>query len=236
MGADPACSEPRHAPAQEPPAASRSPRFSQGPMVVSLIRKSHSESFVRQTRGPALGTAPAHGPWGFLHRGTSRRLTPTSAHAHIRAGIGEERGQTQRARNPATLLLKSPQLHRVRPTSVRCPWSAIAVTCCPLAGTLPHHTIHADPQVAPYGMFWLNAPLRKRKPSSPPRFGRGGDVLEASLLPSRSQERYAECPGPRPGSAGARPARRLRTGAAHLRMGWEEESARGIPIQAVIIP
>ena len=40
------------------PAASRSPRFSQVPMVASLPRKSHSESFVRQTRGPALATLP----------------------------------------------------------------------------------------------------------------------------------------------------------------------------------
>ena len=43
------------------------------------------------------------------------------------------------------------------------------------------------------------------------------------------QESYAWCPGPHPGSrwpASTRPARRSRTGAAHLRMGGEEESAQ----------
>ena len=49
------------------------------------------------------------------------------------------------------------------------------------------------------------------------------------MRPSRFQERYVACPGPRPGSrwpAGARPARQSQTGAASLRMGGEEESAR----------
>ena len=36
---------------------------------------------------------------------TSRRQTPTSAHARCRAGNGEELGRTQHARNPATLPL-----------------------------------------------------------------------------------------------------------------------------------
>ena len=98
----------------------RSPRLSQGPMAASPPRKYHSESFVGQTRGPALGMAPARGPCGFRHHGTSRRQSPTSAHARCRAGNGEERGRTLRARNPATLLLKSPnQPHRVRRASVR---------------------------------------------------------------------------------------------------------------------
>ena len=106
------------------PAAWRSPRFSQGPMVVSPPRKSHRESFVCQTRGPALGTAHARGPWWFRHHKTSRRQSSTSAHARFRAGNGEERGRTQHARNPATLPLKAPsQPHAVRPTSVRGPWS-----------------------------------------------------------------------------------------------------------------
>ena len=69
-------------------ATSRSPRFSQVPLVASPPRKSHSEIFVRQTRGTALGTAPARSPWGFRHRGTSRRQTPTSAHARFRVGNG----------------------------------------------------------------------------------------------------------------------------------------------------
>ena len=104
-------------------AAWHSPRFSQGPMVASPPRKAHSESFVRQTWGAALGTAPARGPWGFSHHGTLRRQSPTSAHTRCRAGNGEERGWTQRARNPATLLLKSPQQAAWRcPASVRGPW------------------------------------------------------------------------------------------------------------------
>ena len=59
--------------------------------------------------GPALGTAPARGPWGFRHHGTSRRQSPTSEHACCRAGNGDEWGRTLRARNPATLPFKSPQ-------------------------------------------------------------------------------------------------------------------------------
>ena len=96
-------------------AAWRSPRLSQGPMATSPPRKSHRESFVGRTWGPALGTVPARGPWGFLHHGTSRRQSPTSAHAGCRAGNGEERGQTLRARNPTTLPLKSPQQAAWRP-------------------------------------------------------------------------------------------------------------------------
>ena len=76
---------------------------------------------------PDLGPSPWHGarPWpmGFSHHGTSRRQTPTSAHARFRAGNGEERGRTQHARNPATLLLVNPQPHRVHPASVRGPRS-----------------------------------------------------------------------------------------------------------------
>ena len=78
-------------------------------MAASPPRKSHSESFVGQTQGPALGTAPARGPWGFRHHGTSRRQSATSMHARCRARNGEDRGRTLRARNPATLPLKSPQ-------------------------------------------------------------------------------------------------------------------------------
>ena len=80
------------------------PTSVRGPWLLSPPRKSHSESFA----GPALGTAPARGPWGFRHDGTSRRQTPTSAHACCRAGNGEERGRTQQARNPA---LEPPASH-----------------------------------------------------------------------------------------------------------------------------
>ena len=99
-------------------------RFSQEPMVASPPGKSHIKSFVRQTLGPVLGTAPARSPWGFRYHGTLRRQTPTSEHACFRAGNREERGRTQHARNPATLPLKNPQPpHGVRHASVRGPWS-----------------------------------------------------------------------------------------------------------------
>ena len=72
-----------------------------------------------QTRGPSLGKAPARGPWGFSHRGTSRRQTATSTHACFRAGNGEERGWTQHTRNTTTLPFANPQPHRIHPASVR---------------------------------------------------------------------------------------------------------------------
>ena len=76
-----------------------------------------------QTRGPSLGKAPARGPWGFSHRGTSRRQTATSTHACFRAGNGEERGWTQHTRNTTTLPFANPQPHRIHPASVRGPWT-----------------------------------------------------------------------------------------------------------------
>ena len=79
-------------------------------MSSSLSRKLASRPPVASIFvGPALGTAPARSPWGFRHHVTSRRQSPTSAHARFRAGNREERGRTQHPRNPATLLLKSPQ-------------------------------------------------------------------------------------------------------------------------------
>ena len=86
VGADPACSQSRHAPPRETPAASRPPRLSQGPMVCYSCR---------------------------------------------------------------------PLTHWQR--------------------ALPHHTIHADPRVAPYSMFWHNARLRKR-----------GDILGGEETPPRT--------------------------------------------------
>ena len=72
---EPQRSQPRYAPALEPPQdAWLPPRLSQGPAVSSPPRESHSVSFA----GPALGEAPASGLWGFRHHGTSRRQTPTA--------------------------------------------------------------------------------------------------------------------------------------------------------------
>ena len=58
--------------------------------------------------GPALGEAPASGPWGFRHHGTSRRQTPTSAQARRRAGNGEERGRTPAPATPPRSRSRAP--------------------------------------------------------------------------------------------------------------------------------
>ena len=115
-GGEPQRPQPRHAPALEPPQAARlHPRLSQGPAVSSPPRESHSVSFA----GPALGTAPASGPWGFRHHGTSRRQTPTSAQARRRAGNGEERGRTPAPATPPRSRSRAPS----KPRGVRPPQS-----------------------------------------------------------------------------------------------------------------
>ena len=104
-GGEPQRPQPRHAPALEPPQAARlPPRLSQGPAVSSPPRTSHSESIA----GPALGTGPASGPWGFRHHGTSRRQTSTSAQARRRAGNGEERGRTPAPATPPRSRSRAP--------------------------------------------------------------------------------------------------------------------------------
>ena len=104
-GGEPQRPQPPHAPALEPPQAARlPPRLSQGPAVSSPPRESHSVSFA----GPALGEAPASGPWGFHHHGTSRRQTPNSAQARRRAGNGEERGRTPAPATPPRSRSRAP--------------------------------------------------------------------------------------------------------------------------------
>ena len=76
----------------------------------------HTHRLCPGVSGPALGEAPASGPWGFRHHGTSRRQTPTSAQARRRAGNGEERGRTpapatpphSRSRAPTSRTASSP--------------------------------------------------------------------------------------------------------------------------------
>ena len=115
-GGEPQRPQPRHAPALEPPASRGAyARLSQGPAVSSPPRTSHSESIA----GPALGTAPASGPWGFRHHGTSRRQTPTSAQARRRAGNGEERGRTPAPATPPRSRSRAPS----KPRGVRPPQS-----------------------------------------------------------------------------------------------------------------
>ena len=92
------------------PAESRSPRFSQELMVASPPRKSHSESFVRQTRGPALGTVPTHGPWGLQARGPRGASRPPARTHALGPGTEKSRGgpsvlttpPRSRSRAPAT--------------------------------------------------------------------------------------------------------------------------------------
>ena len=111
-GGEPQRPQPRHAPALEPPQAARlPPRLSQGPAVSSPPRESHSVSFA----GPALGEAPASGPWGFRHHGTSRRQTPTSAQARRRAGNGEERGRTPAPATPPRSRSRAPTSRTASP-------------------------------------------------------------------------------------------------------------------------
>ena len=79
---------------------------------------------------------------------------------------------------------------------------------------LPPYALRADPTRLPH-TIWACEGLRKRRPSSPPVFGRGG---ETSSPPEngRGGASGAQAGGPRP-----RPGSRL--GAAHLRTGGEEE-------------
>ena len=65
--------------------------------------------------GPALGEAPASGPWGFRHHGTSRRQTPTSAQARRRAGNGEERGRTPAPATPPRSRSRAPTSRTASP-------------------------------------------------------------------------------------------------------------------------
>ena len=174
-------------------AACRSPRLSQGPMATSPPRKSHSESFVGQTQGPAFGTAPARGPWGFRHHGTSRRQSPTSAHARCRAGNGEERGRTQHARNPATLPLKSPQ---------QAAWRSPHLSQGPMAASPPRKS-HSDsfvgqtqgpalgtaPARCPWG-FRHHGTSRRQSPTSMHARCRAGNGEERGRT-QRSQPRHA---------------------------------------------
>ena len=83
-------------------------------MVASSPRKSHSESFVRQTRGPGLGTVPAHGPWLLQARGpqgTSR--PPARTHA---LGPG-----TEKSGGGPSVLTTLPRSRSRAPTASRSP-------------------------------------------------------------------------------------------------------------------
>ena len=238
-GGEPQRPQPRHALALEPPQAARlPPRLSQGPAVSSPPRESHSVSFA----GPALGTAPASGPWGFRHHGTSRRQTRTSEQARRRAGNGEERGRTPAPATPHAPALEPPASRGAYARLSQGPMVCYSRRGVP-AGRGAHRTTRPAPTPGspPIVCSGTTRTCENRGPPPLPfwegrrRIGRGGETPPPPLF----EKRYAACPGPRPGSrwpAGARPAQGSRTSAARLRTGGEEESPeRGIPIQAVIV-
>ena len=170
--------------------------------------------------GPAHGRAPARGPWGFRHHGTSRRQTPTSAHARCRAGNGEERGGPYAlATLPSSRSRAPSKPHGLRRASVRGPWSAIAVARCPLAGG---HTAPLDPAPAP----WVTV-VRAGWHAQAHGLGRGHVRAHwpEGPRPCLVRGHWLACPGPRPGSRLC-PARGTRTGEARLRMGGEGKCAQ----------
>ena len=98
------------------PAASRPPRLSQGPIVASPPENCHSTIRFHQTRCPALGRAPARGPWGSIiagPRGASR--PPARTHA-VGPGTGKSWGGPyalatppwSRSRAPTSLMAFAP--------------------------------------------------------------------------------------------------------------------------------
>ena len=178
-GGEPQHPQPRHAPALEPPQAARlPPRLSQGPAVSSPPRESHSVSFA----GPALGEAPARGPWGFRHHGTSRRQTPTSAQARRRAGNGEERGEPQRPQPRHAPALEPPQAARLPPRLSHGP-----------AVSSPPRTSHSEsiagpalgtaPASGPWG-FRHHGTSRRKTPTSAQARRRAGNEEERGRTPA----------------------------------------------------
>ena len=77
-------------------------------LLINFWISSISCLFFLPLTGPALGEAPASGPWGFRHHGTSRRHTPTSTQARRRAGNGEERGRTPALTTPPRSRSRAP--------------------------------------------------------------------------------------------------------------------------------
>ena len=206
--------------ATSPCSRSRAPSKPHGVRPASVRcphRKSHSQSFVGQTWGPALGTAPARGLWGFRHHGTSRRQSPTSAHARCRAGNGEERGRTQKARNPATLPLKSPQQAASRqPRLSQGPMVCYSRRPLP-TGRGPYRSTRSvpTPWSPPYSRLVQREPA-KTEALLPSHFGRGGE------MPPPLPFSKALCGVPRP-------TPRVALAGEDERMGGEEGTGDSIP-------
>ena len=187
-GGEPQRSQPRHAPALEPPQAARlPPRLSQGPVVSSPPTESHSVSFA----GPALGKAPARGPWGFRHHGTWRRQTPTSVQARRRAGNREERGRTpalatpprSRSRSPTSRTASSPPQSGAR--------GLVAPQNIPqrkLCGPSPRQGARPRPVGVPSSRN-LEAPDAHQRASTPQGRERGRAGANPSQTPTSAQAR-----------------------------------------------
>ena len=195
-GADPMRSQPRHAPALEPPQAARRPSAPPQSGAHGLIA---SQNIPQQK---LCGPSPRHGarPWP-VRVPSSRNLEAPDAHKRASTLLGRERG-------------------RAGADPMR---------------SQPRHAPALEPPQAPGSPHIVcSGTTRTCKNRRPPPFpfwegrrciGRGGETPP----PLSFSKRYAACPGPRPGSwspVGALPARGSRTGAARLRTGGEEESAR----------
>ena len=206
-GGEPQRPQPRHAPALEPPQAARlPPRLSQGPAVSSPPRESHSVSFA----GPALGEAPASGPWGFRHHGTSRRQTPTSAQARRRAGNGEERGRTPAPATPPRSRSRAPTSRTASPpASARGPRSRRPPEH-PTAKALRAQPSARRPPAARGGSV-ITEPRGARRPPAR-KHAAGPGTGKSGGEPQRPQPRHAPAleppqaarlpPPPQPGARG----------------------------------
>ena len=201
---EPQRSQPRYAPALEPPQAVRlPPRLSQGPAVSSPPRESHSVSFA----GPALREAPTSGLWGFRHHGTSRRLTPTSAQARRRAGNGEERGRTPALATPPRSRSRAPTSR----TASSPPQSGPAVSSPPRTShseSIAGPALGTAPASGPWG-FRHHGTSRRQTPTRAQARRRAGNGEErgrtpALATPPRSRSRAPSKPrGVRPPQSGA---------------------------------
>ena len=205
-GGEPQRPQPRHAPALEPPRAARlPPRLSQGPAVSSPPRESHSISFA----GPALGEAPASGPWGFRHHGTSRRQTPTSAQARRRAGNGEERGRTPAPATPPRSRSRAPTSRTASPPPQPGARGLVAPQNIPQrkhCGPSPRRGARQRPVGVPSSRN-LEAPDAHQRASTPQGRERGrAGRTPAPATPPRSRSRAptsrTASPPPQPGARG----------------------------------
>ena len=160
--------------------------------------------------GPALGEAPASGPWGFRHHGTSRRQTPTSAQARRRAGNGEERGRTPAPATPPRSRSRAPTSRTASPPPQPGARGLVAPQRIPqrkLCGPSPRRGARQRPVGVPSSRN-LEAPDAHQRASTPQGRERG----RAGANPSARNPRHAPAleppraarlpPPPQPGARG----------------------------------